>query len=929
MKSAKRPVVLCCAALLAAGLAGALLVLRSQPAKAATFTVTNTNDSGAGSLRDAITQANASPGFDLIAFNIPGAGPHTIMPLSSLPQITDPVDIDGESQPGYAGLPLIEIDGSALASSGTSCFFLTSGASGSYIHGLAINRFTGAEASAIRLYGSDNNYIYLNHLGTDPGGTAALGNSYGVFLEEDSDGNLIGLGVREDGNLISGNVNDGIHIKLGSDDNLILGNRIGTDISGTSALGNWGQGIDLRWNCTGNIVGLASVESQGNLISGNGSHGILILDAEGNFVQDNLIGTDVSGLNGLGNVMAGVALTQNSSDNVIGGAQGQRNVISGNQGDGVSINGGAGNILQNNFVGIGSDGTTPLGNTFEGVRLEAASGNLIGGDRAAGEGNLISANGWNGVRLINSDGNFVRGNDIGTAESGGGAGLGNGIDGVLLEQDSGGNTVGGDEPGFRNVISSNIAAGVRIDSGSADNTIRYNHIGTDLSGLFALGNGSSGIVIEDAESSGTVIGGPQGMGNLISGNLNHGIRVDETQDTLIEGNRIGTNAGGTYAIPNQGAGIWLGTGSSLNHIGTANEGGGNLISGNLGSGVFLDGSTGNEIIYSRIGTDPEAEYGIPNLAGGIYLSNGSDRNTISGNLIGYNGFDGIYILQSRDSLIGYNGIGDNAQDGVNIEGSPDIGVLFNAIMNNGEVGVSIRGNNSVGVAVVGNRIYNNDGLAIDLMRDGVTPNDGNNNNPAKPNRGYNFPVFDQAEFPVMSGIAQVSGTAPPNAYVEVYLVGPDPDSSGHGEGLDPLANTFADASGRFSVAVGGLTVGDRISAIAVSPEGDPSGEGNTSEFSANALIVIPEKTLGDTLWYVAEGSTGGGFDTWLLIANPGEDDAQAAVTFVTETGLALPVAVPVPAGSRVSLRENDHLPDEWSVSAIVESDRPVVVERSQ
>jgi hypothetical protein len=81
------------------------------------FTVTNTNDSGAGSLRQAILDANAGHAGDMIAFNISGAGVHTIRPVSQLPDLVTAVTIDGSTQPGYAGVPLIELTGTASVSS--------------------------------------------------------------------------------------------------------------------------------------------------------------------------------------------------------------------------------------------------------------------------------------------------------------------------------------------------------------------------------------------------------------------------------------------------------------------------------------------------------------------------------------------------------------------------------------------------------------------------------------------------------------------------------------------------------------------------------------------------------------------------------------------------------------------------------------------
>jgi hypothetical protein len=116
----------------------------------ATFTVLNTDDAGAGSLRQAILNANASAGADSIAFNIPGGGVHTISPLSALPAMTDATGIvlDGYSQPGSSPNTLavgdnavlaVELDGS-LAGSGAIGLSLTS--DNNTIRGLVINRFS-------------------------------------------------------------------------------------------------------------------------------------------------------------------------------------------------------------------------------------------------------------------------------------------------------------------------------------------------------------------------------------------------------------------------------------------------------------------------------------------------------------------------------------------------------------------------------------------------------------------------------------------------------------------------------------------------------------------------------------------------------------------------------------------------------------------
>src|SRR5258708_1101639 len=117
-----------------------------------TFTVTNTNDSGPGSLRQAILDANAHAGADMIVFTIPGAGVNTIAPASALPTITDPVTIDGTTQPGFAGSPIIELSG-AIAGPANG---LNITAGSSTVLGLVINRFKGGNNPS-----SSGNGIFL------------------------------------------------------------------------------------------------------------------------------------------------------------------------------------------------------------------------------------------------------------------------------------------------------------------------------------------------------------------------------------------------------------------------------------------------------------------------------------------------------------------------------------------------------------------------------------------------------------------------------------------------------------------------------------------------------------------------------------------------------------------------------------------------
>ena len=178
----------------------------SKPTAAASEMVTNTSDSGPGSLRAAILSANANSGLQTIQFNIVGAGVHSIHLLTALPNIADAAVIDGTSQPGYTGTPLIELDGSGIAAAGTDGLKITAG--GSTVKGLAINRFKG---DGIEL-ASANNSVQANYLGTDAatGGTDLGNKAYGLNVS--TVGNTIGGTTAAERNVISGNDVAGILI---------------------------------------------------------------------------------------------------------------------------------------------------------------------------------------------------------------------------------------------------------------------------------------------------------------------------------------------------------------------------------------------------------------------------------------------------------------------------------------------------------------------------------------------------------------------------------------------------------------------------------------------------------------------------------------------------------------------------------------------
>lgn len=338
---------------------------------AATFTVNSTDDGpdanpgdgvcatsgGTCTLRAAIQEANALTGTDTINFNIigSGSGPQTINLTSALPTITDPVIIDATTQPGYAGAPLIELNGSGASGQANG---LSISAGNSTVQGLVINRFP---AHGIFLSRNGGNVIAGNYVGIDSTGTVALGNAKNG-LEIDSANNQIGGTTVAARNVISGNLGTGgggVSITgITAGGNVIQGNYIGTDATGTTRVSNSGRGIVIRGS-PNNLIG-GTAPGAGNVISGNGASGIrvYISGGDGNVIQGNFIGTDATGKLGprLGN---GRGVQLRTNNNLVGGTlPGSGNLIEGNRIDGVAFleDNPTNNLVQGNTIAFNGKG---------------------------------------------------------------------------------------------------------------------------------------------------------------------------------------------------------------------------------------------------------------------------------------------------------------------------------------------------------------------------------------------------------------------------------------------------------------------------------------------------------------------------------------------------------------------------------------------
>ena len=270
------------------------------PISATTFTVINTNDSGIGSFRQAITDANINVGNDFIDFNIPGAAPYSISLLSPLPIITDLVSINGTTQPGFVLVPIIELNGT-LAGLGVDGITVSAGTC--TIKGLIINSFSG---NGILITTNGSNIITGNYIGTDATGTIDLGNTLSGIKVLSVSSNTIGGTIALNRNIISGNNANGIEITTNANSNLITGNYIGTNAAGNTSIGNNLSGISIQNNCNNNIIGGITAGDR-SVISGNLNHGIYLLNnCTGTLIGAAYIGTDVSGTIDLGNSQDGI-----------------------------------------------------------------------------------------------------------------------------------------------------------------------------------------------------------------------------------------------------------------------------------------------------------------------------------------------------------------------------------------------------------------------------------------------------------------------------------------------------------------------------------------------------------------------------------------------------------------------------------------------
>ncbi len=531
----------------------ALAYLYGPPATPLTNVVTTTADVGAGSLRAAMYYVTDHPQVS-VRFNIPTSDPGYSNGVFNIhlsgqlpPLVTNGMVIDGSTQPGFAGKPLIFVDGSQILPDPR-------------------NAITG-----LLIFCASNQVKNISFSGF---------NWNGLTMDTPDTTN-----------------------------NTIAGCWFGLDATGTNAAPNAYQGILMVGGASGNVIGGTNATAR-NVLSGNAQYGIWLGDSNtaNNVILGNYIGTDASGQKALNNGLSGLIAVGGTHDNTVGGsAVGVGNVISGNTNAGIWFRGAgtARNVVRGNLVGLNATGSAALPNTFIGMYVDTGSqSNQI-------VNNVFSGHPSEGLRLVDAgtSGNIVRGNYFGTDISGSNA-IPNSFAGVTVFNGASGNTIGGAALADRNVISGNYYGAVLGDPGTSGNVLAGNFIGLNASGKSALPNGFAGLALWNGATSNLIGGVTAGAANCISANGVYGVYVADggTSGNVFQGNVIGADATGTNGQGNGFANVVFLAGATGNQLGDIAAGAGNIIAFAVGGpGVVLydTGTTNNAIrgnsIFSNAG----------------------------------------------------------------------------------------------------------------------------------------------------------------------------------------------------------------------------------------------------------------------------------------------------------------------------------------
>lgn len=670
----------------------------ARPALAITLSVTNTGDSGAGSLRQAIIAANATPPGEpvTIVFAIPqddpGADPGgywMIQPAEQLPALArGNITIDGSTQPnGRAEGPKIVLDGGIAPQNGiNNKHGLVLASAGNTVKGLVIDHFVRAiglseESGGAGVYiagpGATGNRVAGCYIGIEPGGTGAARNSgWGVLIDDGASDNWIGGVEPGDRNVIAGNGQANVAINQVAPNstrvisgNHVLGNYIGTNAAGSAVIGG-----------------------EGNSTQGNPSHGVVL----GAWAQNNVVGG-----------------TTPAERNVIAGHNASSNLLSAAGVNVASQSTNANNVIAGNYIGTDAAGTTAIPNAI-GVRVGGASGTVVGGT-AAGARNIISGNSGPGVLVTFgvSTNTTVAGNWIGLGAAGNP--LGNHEEGVRVHNGATATTIGPSNVISANGSTSNPDGLLITNPNTHDNIVAGNFIGTDKDGMAtsaALASLRSNVRIDDGAYDNRIGGLAGAERNVIAARDEQaGIAITgAARANRVQGNYIGVNVLGTGALSQSppvetSRGIWIDGAATDNTIGGAAAEARNVISANgIGVEIAGAGTTGNRVAGNFIGADRDGQP-LGNRQYGILLRAGATNNTLGGNatgegnLVAHNSGDGIRIsgAGAQNNLIAGDVLASNTGNGVVVSSATAITITQTETRNNGGDGIALEfgGNNGI------------------------------------------------------------------------------------------------------------------------------------------------------------------------------------------------------------------------------------------
>ena len=632
------------------------------------------------SLHSAIQVANANT---VNAYNIVFAADYTITLTSALPAVaTNELSILGQDFAGQARTininangygNVFKIQGSNVqidhlylygAGGGNSNIWITDQAKNVIISNNSIGRSFGGPCNDVSAYGGvyisstgslgsgdKRAWIYSNHIvchQSTTGEGITIWGTNGVAIGEDASGNA---GVAQSNQINNNRI--GVAIRGNADENTVRNSYINNNLDvgvlissskGNTVRGNWivynnHNGVQVE-DAMSNIVGYLTSEpfTPGNLISNNGEHGVVITGttAVSNWVVGNRIGTDENGAAAAANGKAGVYVGGSASETYIG-----KNLISGNAWSGVWLQNASVATVTLNYIGTNISGMAAIPNR-EGVALTDGTVGVRIGRWNMDEGNLISGNTYDGVRIeFTATNNLVLANLIGTNVNGTVA-LGNGRDGVRIAgSGTNGNLVGGTTSADRNVISGNGAndgSGVLID-GANFTRVAGNLIGLNATGTAAVANKQAGVAVWNGLN--TVIGEDYGIGQYISGNGREGIYLYSSGGMGIgsanyigvagdgvtplgnglEGVKLDAGVQGVYVQPalvayNGRAGIATGSGASWVTIAPQEV----RSDGGLPIDLGNDGATPNDASDHALGPDGWLDYPVASFSSGQLIT---------------------------------------------------------------------------------------------------------------------------------------------------------------------------------------------------------------------------------------------------------------------------------------------------------------------